>query len=256
MQPAAFPLTLQPAFPTNGGMSDPKKLLAGHPVGSVLSPEELDAVAAKLEVITFADGDAVPVGGDGKHSILFVVEGAIELIAPINDSVERIIETARAGAAVGQVSFFDQKPNLGRGRAIEDTTGLLLTRAAYDALSADRPETALLIQSHLVRELCSRVRILGAQYVHSVEWGLQISGAIHLNLERFITEQTVLTLDLTSGKSLSGTLLRIDQTDFGPEIFLRAADGDLLVVPWKSVTTARIPGELVDRVAEQTTQEG
>jgi hypothetical protein len=105
-----------------------------------------------------------------------------------------------------------------------------------------------------VRELCTRVRVLGAQFVHSVAWGLQISGAIHLNLQRIIADETVVVLELVSGKSVSGILLRVDETDGGTDVFLREEAGDLVIIPWRSVTVARIPGKLVDQVAAETMQ--
>ena len=121
-------------------MSDPKEMFAGHPAGSGLTPEDLEIVAARLEVREFAKGDEVSIGDETAQSILFVIEGAVELIAPIADDVERVIETARAGASLGQVAFFDQKPNFGLGRAAEDTICLELSRAAADELNDEAQE--------------------------------------------------------------------------------------------------------------------
>jgi signal-transduction protein with cAMP-binding, CBS, and nucleotidyltransferase domain len=235
-------------------MSDPKEMFAGHPASSRLSPEELEIVASRLEIQEFAAGDEVSVGSESTQSILFVIEGAVELIVPIVDDVERIFETARAGTSLGLVAFFDQKPSIGQGRAAEDTVVLELTRAAADELYQEHPETTLHLTSFLVRELCTRVRVLGAQFVHSVAWGLQISGAIHLNLQRIIADETVVVLELVSGKSVSGILLRVDETDGGTDVFLREEAGDLVIIPWRSVTVARIPGKLVDQVAAETMQ--
>lgn len=229
-------------------MSDPKDLLTGHPVTSSLTSEEVGAIAAKLTVKEFAEGEDVSLGDETTHEILFVIEGAVEVIAPISDDVERIIETARAGATLGQVTFFDRKDLLGLGRAIEDTRCLVLKREAFDELCREHPATALHLQSYLVDQLCARVRILGAQYIHSVAWGLQISGAVHLNLQRIITDQAVVVLDLVSGKTVSGTLLSVDSTDSGNDIYLREIGGDLIIVPWSSVTVAKVPGKIVDQM--------
>ena len=235
-------------------MSDPKELLAGHPVVAILTPEEVGIVAEKLAVIEFAEGDEVSLGDELAVQILFVLEGAVELIAPISDDVERVIETARGGTTLGQVAFFDRKPTLGLGRAIEDTKGLVLQRDAFDELCREHPATALHLTSYLVDQLCARVRILGAQFIHSVAWGLQVSGAVHLNLQRIIADQTVVVLDLVSGKTVSGTLLSVDQSDSGANVYLREVDGDLFIVPWSSVTVARVPGKLVDQVAAEAQQ--
>ena len=235
-------------------MSDPKEMFAGHPASSRLSPEEMDVIAAKLTIREFAAGDEVSVGDESTQSILFVIEGAVELIVPIADDVERIFETARAGTSLGLVAFFDQKASIGLGRAAEDTVVLELTRVSADELIEEHPEATLHLVQFLVRELCARVRVLGAQFVHSVAWGLQISGAIHLNLQRIIADETVVVLDLVSGKSVSGILLKVDETEGGADIFLREEGGDLVIIPWSSVTVARIPGKLVDQVAAETMQ--
>jgi hypothetical protein len=231
-------------------------MFSGHPISGELTPEELDIVATKLRLREYGAGDEVLAGEPDNPSVLFVISGAIELIAPIAEGVDRVIETARGGTSVGQVSFFDLRPGLGLGRAAEDTVCLELTRSAADEIYEQHPEAALHVPPPLIKALGTRVRVLGAQYIHAVEWGLKISGATQLNLAQMIADQTVVTLDLASGKSVSGTLLKVEDHERGTDIFLREGDGDLLIVPWNSVTTARIPGRTVDKVVEDLQQEG
>ncbi len=176
----------------------------------------------------------------------------MELIAPIAEGIERVVETARAGSSFGQLSFLDRAPALGLGRFAEPTRVLTLSRDSFDEFAARMPTAGLKVLTWLAEQLSARMRLLGAQYIQSVAWGVAVSGATQLGLDRLIADRTEITLALVSGRAVSGELLKVEDAPGGRQIYMRSLEGQLMIVPYHAVTVARLPGEIVEQVARET----
>lgn len=201
---------------------------------ATLSQDELAAVNELTTARQWEADEEIYALGDPGGSMYAVSTGAVELFGIVS-GVEKLFMTVRDGGVFGLLSILDQGDRPGNARALEDTRGLMLDRAGLDQLIATRPEVAIKVVAGLSRTLGQRVRLLTEQYEATLAWNLEVTGLTSLNLEQVMTDRVVVTVEVTRGEPLIGTLIRFEASAAGHELYLETPDHRIHVIPYHAV---------------------
>ncbi|MHC4339809.1 MAG: cyclic nucleotide-binding domain-containing protein [Planctomycetota bacterium] len=228
-------------------MSGKHEMLKGVTVFSSFTDEELAAIAEVAVEADYAVGELVFEVGDPGSSMLAVIEGAVELVTRLSEKVEKTFATARAGATLGVLSFFDTNPRPGTARAIEKTKLLIFEKEAVDRFAEQHPIAARKIYFALGSNMAGVVRLVIEEYRKTIQWGLEISGATRMNLDKMIGDRVKMDLELMNGSHVLGTMLVAERSETGEEsFFLKTEDGQLRWVPYHAVAQTSFEGGLLD----------
>jgi CRP-like cAMP-binding protein len=110
----------------------------------------------------FAAGDTVMSPGGTERSLYLIVDGTLEVSAPLTARRTgrfKHVATVEAGSVLGEMSFFE---HVGRSALVQATTSveiLELGPAGFDALAEDSPTLARQILFDLGRILAHRLRV-------------------------------------------------------------------------------------------------
>ena len=228
-------------------MSGKPELLKGVTVFSSLTDEELAAIAEVATEADYEDGDVIFEVGEPGSSMLAVIEGAVELVTRLSEKVEKTFATARAGATFGVLSFFDASERPGTARAIEKTKLLVFEREAVDRFSEQHPVAARKVFIALGSNMAGVVRLVIEEYRKTIRWGLEISGATRMNLDKMIGDRVKMDVELLTGTHVVGTMLLAERNEAGEEsFFFKTEDGGLRFVPLHAVAQASFEGDILE----------
>ena len=113
-----------------------RSLLRQMPLFSNLSPQELASVDSRLQTRRVAAGEQFVQQGEPRSHLFIVAEGEIELFVG-EDGEEEVIGQLGPGEHFGEYALFADTPYRASGRAVVDSTLLLLDEAKFDELVAN-----------------------------------------------------------------------------------------------------------------------
>ena len=233
-------------------MTDILQKLAAVELFGTFVDEELKVVSDLAEEARWQTGQEIYALGDPGGSMYVVLEGAVELFGIVG-GIERLFLTVRAGGVFGLLTMLDQGTRPGYARALEDTLALVLRRRELDVLLADRPETGIKVLEGVGKVVGGRVRTLTEQFDATVAWNLEVTGLASLNLERLMSDQIRVSIELLRGEPLRGILIRFEKSVAGHEIYLQAPDGSIHVVPYHAVVRLSVDGQDLQTQDDQPT---
>jgi SulP family sulfate permease len=121
-----------------------------------LAPPELDWLAAHFTTTHWKAGDYLFRSGDPGDAIFVGTRGDIAIMLP-GANGKRLASIA-PGVAVGEMSLLEGEPRSADARAETDLTALMLARASFERIAADRPEVAAKLMRNFARLLSARLR--------------------------------------------------------------------------------------------------
>jgi CRP-like cAMP-binding protein len=169
----------QATLPAECAGQDPEiwnivQLLAGTPLFSSLSTDNLCRVARGCKTAHFQRGNVLFRKGDPCHGFYLTIEGQIKLAFISADGNQKVVEIIRAGQSFGEAVMFMGKPYMLMAEALTEATVLHIGKeAVFGELAHDPGFCAKLIGGlsqrlhHLISDLeayslCSgRERIIG-----------------------------------------------------------------------------------------------
>jgi len=135
-------------------------LLAEVPFFSLLDEQERADLAAQLDVVHFPTGHAMWKAGDPGGEMFVIRSGEAEVYFK-NDTGERIVlETARVGDFVGELSLLDKGTRTASVLVTEDMEALRVDRNDLDYLFRRHPDAALDILAAMARRLRHTAELL------------------------------------------------------------------------------------------------
>lgn len=229
----------------------------GQEIGTIALFEELaeSEMAAVREVMTAAEwqaGEAVYSLGDPGGSMFAVLEGAIEIYSIVSGT-EKLFMTVREGQVFGLLSVLDAGTRPGHARALEPTRALVMDRPGLDQLLDRHPEIGVKVLRGLGRTLGERVRMLTEQFEATVAWNLEVTGLASLGLERLMTERIEVTVETTRGEPLSGSLLRLESSAAGHELYVETSDHQIHVIPYHAIVRLSVARDRIEDREETPT---
>ena len=129
------------------------ELFAGIDAGAA---EEL---AKRLVRRTYRRGQPLFHQGDEGDSLYVVVEGSVAVVVSSEDGDRMVLTTLQAPDVLGEIALLDGGSRSASAEAVEETTVLMLSRAAFLDLMRDHPP----LVDQLLRSLGGLVRRLSEQ---------------------------------------------------------------------------------------------
>jgi len=130
-----------------------QELLANIPLFESLTPEDLDALARRIEDADYAEGDAVFKHGDEGSSLFLIDSGAVEI--SYGEGRGRVVlATLFPGQYFGELSLFDGAPRSATATATKPSRLMRLDRDDLVDFVNKNPPAAL----RIIAEMSERLR--------------------------------------------------------------------------------------------------
>lgn len=226
-------------------MAIPADVSADLPIFAELDTEELEIVVGHSQRIELEAGATVFAEGDAGSELLLVLAGEVEVVTKIATDVDRTLLTLRRGGVFGELALVtgDVRSGSARVSGNDGATLLALSKADFEAICAKHTMLANKLQRYLLGILSERLGTTTQLYRQAVSWGLNISAVIELNYHQLIVDKRILRIDLASGESVTGQLLKVEKSPVGDELLLETEDGDFAIVPYHAVAAIVFPKE-------------
>ncbi len=128
-----------------------------------LTPDERAKVAQWVLVKQWKAGEVLFRTNDPRRGMLVIIEGAIELVQDNTLGGETRIVTFRERDFLGEGALLDDYPHATTGRAMEDTTALVLHREDLESFAVENPDAARRIIGRVARVISRRLRQASAR---------------------------------------------------------------------------------------------
>jgi len=126
--------------------------VAGSPLFSSFSPEELEAVIAGLELLSFEPGDVIVLEGDPGDSLFVVTTGVVKaFLREPGPAPPRLARTLGEGEFFGEVSILSGRPRTATVTAATHCELLELDRATLDEITVSHPGVRAVLEDFYVQ---------------------------------------------------------------------------------------------------------
>jgi CRP/FNR family transcriptional regulator len=125
-----------------------------------VGPEDRQHLAAVAHLKSYVRGDVIFREGDPSDAFYTVTNGRVKVFKMLPSGKDVILEVFGVGDPLGAIAAYEGRPFPASAMALEDTTCLLLPRAAVFALLEERPSLVralLLGMTHRLFELTNRL---------------------------------------------------------------------------------------------------
>lgn len=144
------------------------ELLHRLPLFAQLSPQALQAVAARTVTRRVSRSEILFRRGDPCRGLYVIVSGTVQVYRATADGREQVLHTEGAGQSLAEVPLFDGGPYPATARALEPGEVLFLERDAFEWLYLHHPEIARAIIRDLGRRLRRLISLLEKVSLQSV----------------------------------------------------------------------------------------
>jgi SulP family sulfate permease len=145
-------LTAAPRTTNGGSLLHDQQLLQG------LTPEELAAIVARVEIREVTPGEVVFREGEPADTVCFVIEGSVSVRLPLGGNRSRRVAGFGAGMAVGDFGLVERAPR--SADVVADEPGVLAAFPIDElvVIDAASPGLAAKVYANLARLLAQRLR--------------------------------------------------------------------------------------------------
>ena len=229
---------------------DIKKSLKDLSLFSSLNDDEMQAVANICKTRTIAVNELVFESGAQGDDLFVVLNGCIKIYTQITENVNKTLITLREGGLFGELAVISEDYRSASAMALEKTELISIKRDNFEKLMEDNPAVGKKILNIFIRIIADRLKNTTELYKQAVDWGLSISGILELNYSQLINQHSQISIDLNSGKNVSGILLKADKNDTGLELLLQTSKEKLVMIPYGAISAISF-----DQVKTDTEQE-
>jgi CRP-like cAMP-binding protein len=138
---------------------DAGRLLRETPLFSAIDATAADELVRRLVRRTFKRGQPLFHQGDPGDSLYVIVEGSVVVVVSSENGDRMVLTRLHAPDVLGEIALLDGGPRSAAAEAAEDTTALMLSRAAFLDLTREHPS----LTDQLLRSLGALVRRLSEQ---------------------------------------------------------------------------------------------
>ena len=213
------------------------KSLKELPIFSSLTDDEIKAVSEISNSQTVSADELVFSEGDPGSVLYVIIKGSIRIYTRITENVEKTLVTLRSGGLFGEMAVISEDYRSATARAAEETELISINQKDFKALLDKNPAVGKKLLEFIVKVLADRLKNTTDLYRQAVDWGISISGILELNYSQLISQKQKITIDLNSGKSVSGILLKAEKHASGLELFLKTDSEKFVVIPYAAVSS-------------------
>jgi CRP-like cAMP-binding protein len=211
------------------------------PVFGGLCENELKLLSDASVRLEKKTGEVIFKEGDPGSSMLVILDGKVKITKKITEGVECTLLTLQRGGVFGELSVISGELRTASAVAVTDVIMLSLERAMFKKMAEDNPELGRKLTLNLLQVVSSRLNTTTEMYRQAASWGMQISGAVELNYNRLIADNIGLSVELLTGKKISGVLLKADRAEHGLELMIRSDEERIVIVPFHAVAEISFP---------------
>lgn len=224
----------------NTNFFDMPRFLAGSPLFSGLSPDELSRIAQSSELTSYVKGDMVFRVGQPCEAFQMVVSGQVKLFVVSPAGHEKVIEIFGAGQSFAEAIMFLDKPFIFNAQALNDVLLLKVSKQSVFAEIARDPKFAMHMLGGVSRRLQTLIQDVEG---YALKSGMQRLIAFFLRDVDLTAASTVNSLVVTLPASKGTIASRLSLT---PEYFSRVlhelAAKDLIQLDGRDIRIPDVQG--------------
>ena len=215
---------------------DIKESLKELAVFSSLSDDELQIVADICKTQTVAADEVIFQEGAHGVDLFIILKGCVKIYTLITENVDKTLVTLRTGGLFGELAVISEDYRSASAKAMEETELILINQDDFATMIAANPAAGKKILDAFILIMADRLKNTTELYRQAVDWGLSISGILDLNYSQLISHRTPISIDLNSGKNITGILLKADKNTVGFELLLQTEGEKLVIVPYGAIS--------------------
>jgi CRP-like cAMP-binding protein len=200
-----------------------------------LSTDDVQRVITVCEKRMLLAGEILFQEGDSGETVWIIQSGRVDIFKNIRGEIDRILASLGAGEVIGEMGFIDHSRRSAGARTTEPTEFLVLSQSAFLEIEHECPALAAQFYRNLATTLTGRLRTTIELYRESVAFCIEATGAGRLNLLALSEELKPVTLLLSSGTTVSGHILQMDQSPAGYTIVIKDKNGKLGIIPYQAI---------------------
>jgi CRP/FNR family cyclic AMP-dependent transcriptional regulator len=127
------------------------KIVRNSTVGTELTEEKAQILAAKMGVRHLKDGEYLVKEGETDHSLFVLASGKLTVTSKDSEGAEQSVYTMKEGECAGTRAFVEKTPRKATLRAVGATTVYTLTPEDFEALLDTYPRVAFRVMRALFR---------------------------------------------------------------------------------------------------------
>jgi CRP/FNR family cyclic AMP-dependent transcriptional regulator len=210
------------------------------PLFAGISRAQIGSVLDACKMQTFLVGDEIFAEGDAGRALWIIEAGNVEVYKTIRGNVDRVLATFAPGSVFGEMSFLDGSRRSASARATEPTNVLMLEREAFDRVAEEHPRVAATFFGGLATVMAQRLRMTNEAYKQSVAAYMEVTGAAALTIHRLVEDLRFVTIHLSGGSAVKGTLLELHHQPQGWSLVIKDEEGTISLVPYQAVARIEI----------------
>ncbi len=207
------------------------------PIFSSLTDDEIRDVSEICKYQTVPAGEIIFSEGDSGNVMFIVIRGAVRIHTRITENVDKTLVTLRKGGLFGEMAVISEEQRTATAKAIEETELISIGQEDFRSLLDRKPAVGKKLLEFIVKVLAGRLKATTDLYRQAVDWGISISGILELNYNQLISQQREIVIDLNSGKSVSGILLKAEKHVSGLELLLKTGSEKFVVIPYAAISS-------------------
>jgi len=199
----------------DSGFFDMPRFLAGSPLFSGLSPDELVRIAKSCQLRNYPKGEMIFSVGEACEAFHIMVAGQVKLFVVSPSGQEKVIEIISPGQSFAEALVFLNKPYILSAQALVDTVLVNVSKNGVVREIEQDPHFAMHMLAGVSRRLHGLVQDVEA---YSLQNGMQrLIGYLLRDVEMDVaTDQKALTVSLPASKATIASRLSLT-----PEYFSR-----------------------------------
>jgi CRP-like cAMP-binding protein len=131
--------------------------LAGHPICRGLGPEQVEALAKRLETLRFEAGELILRKGDPADCMYFLAAGEVSVVTELPNGELRRLSTLSRGMVFGELAAVSRGARSADVRADEPAVCFALPMEELERLGEERPDVKLVLLENLLANVCHTV---------------------------------------------------------------------------------------------------
>jgi CRP-like cAMP-binding protein len=222
------------------------KVMSRIDVLADLAADEIDRLVAGCRRLSVQGGERVFGEGDDGDEVFIVRTGRVRISKAISLDASRTLAVVGPGGIFGELAMVDSGPRSATAEALEASEILAIGRESFQTLVAERSALGAKMLGRFAATLAERLRFTNDLLRDTVAWGLDVSGASALNLQGIIKLAPEVTITVSTGREISGRLLKVERNATGVDLLVKEdRDERLVFVPYHAVVSISFPGEQV-----------
>ncbi len=135
----------------------------------LLDENEKKLVMERLQKDNFSTGEYIFKENDKDFKLYIVEQGAVSLIKPIGNDLDKTILVATEGMIFGEFSFIDCSKRSASALATHESILLSLNREDFDVLCKEYPAIGIKLYNNLLLTITKRIRQTSEAHWSTIE---------------------------------------------------------------------------------------